>query len=91
MVGESGGKCGMEHFLECVRNAGSSNQPSSKPLYHIKFILSNQFISTIWTKSSQYLISKCYKNCPKLWKSITKSYKTYEKYPENIQKLSGIF
>jgi len=55
-VEENGGKWGMEHFLECVRNAGSSNQPSSQTLYHIKFILSNQFISTIWTKLSQYLI-----------------------------------
>jgi hypothetical protein len=27
MVEESGGKWGIMHFLECVRNAGSSNQP----------------------------------------------------------------
>jgi hypothetical protein len=32
MVEESGGKWGIMHFLECVRNAGSSNQPSSQTL-----------------------------------------------------------
>lgn len=26
-----------------------------------------------------------------MWKTITKSYNSYAKYPENIQKLSGIF
>ena len=43
-------------------------------------------ISTIWTKSSQYLISKCYKIVQKLWKTITKSYNIYAKYPEKYQK-----
>jgi hypothetical protein len=32
MVEESGGKWGIMHFLECVRNAGSSNQPVPNPI-----------------------------------------------------------
>ena len=85
-VEENGGKWGLEHSLRGRRNPGSSNQPSSQTLYHIKFILSSTFISTIWTKSSQYLISKCYKIVQKLWKTITKSYNIYAKYPEKSQK-----
>jgi hypothetical protein len=50
-----------------------------------------EFMSTLWAKLSQYLISKCYNSAQKLWKSVTKSYKTYAKYPEKYQKLSGIF
>ena len=88
---ENGGKWGMEHSLRGRRNPGSSNQPSSQTLYHIKFYLSNIKHIKIWANMSQILISKCYNFAQKSYKTITKSYKTYAKYPENIQKLSGIF
>jgi len=37
-------------------------------------------VSTIWTKPSQILISKCYNSVQICGKMITKSYKTYGKY-----------
>jgi len=62
-VEENGGKWGMEHSLRGRRNPGSSNQPSSQTLYHIKFYLSNIKHIKIWANLSQILISKCYNSC----------------------------
>ena len=91
LVEEKGGKWGMEHSLRGRRNPGSSNQPSSQTLYHIKFYLSNIKHIKIWANMSQILISKCYNSAQKSYKTITKSYKTYGKYSKKFQNFQGFF
>jgi hypothetical protein len=93
-VEENGGKWGMEHSLRGRRNAWQRSvqtNPVPKPLYHIKFYLSNIKHIKIWANMSQILISKCYNFAQKSYKSITKSYKTYGKYSKKFQNFQGFF
>ena len=84
---ESGVKWCMEHPISCARNA-------AKPLYiDISqfaglYPISNHLSSINISHNMDKIISNIdIKNCPKLWKNVTKCYKTYGKYLKIQEKI----
>lgn len=89
-----GGKWSMEHPISCGRNAAKPLYLDISPfsgLYPISNHLSSIHISHNMDKIISYIDIE---NCPKLWKNVTKCYKTYGKYskiPGKIYLFRNVF